>query len=73
MNNDDQIPSAMGTISEAIRADTAQGSYAHTWWCNLVMPVIDANGSRKVAETAASTFMFNAFGFKVPNDWKSGE
>lgn len=70
-NNTGLVPRAMHVLSEEVQSDRTQGSYAYSWWCNLVMPVIDAGGTREVAEIAASTIMFNAFGFRVPEDWRS--
>ena len=60
-------------VSKAVCEDRSTGSYAYTWWCNLVMPVIDAGGSRQVAEDAAYHIMLNAFRFKAPKEWRHGQ
>lgn len=46
---------------EDVRADK---HYAHTIYCNLVMPIIDAGVKRPVAEDATERIMHLWFGVK---------
>lgn len=57
--NEIAISGAMKTVIDAITQDD---SYRWSWWCNLVMPMIDAGATRETAERGAAQFLYNLSG-----------
>ena len=66
--NDDKVKEAFETIKQAMKNDNPneQGSYAHSWHCNIAMmchdaimhnTILDSSLAHKVGNDAASRFM----------------
>lgn len=66
------IESAMQTLKDEMATDTSEGSYAHSWHCNIAANVYDACGdvanheeALAIGNRAASGFMKLCFGVET--------
>ena len=55
----------MVNLTKQLQSDEG---YVWSWYCNLLMSVVDAGGSREIAKEAARRFMKLAFNIDIKDN-----